>query len=69
MSVYQRYLAEQHPITVERQIPESNVASAAVDVAPAASSTPAKRKASETKKSTAGKRTLANYIRRGNKKK
>lgn len=71
MSVYQRYLAEQHPIAVERS-------SQAISAEPtpdssnsaAANSTPAKRKVhapAESKKNT-GKKTLASYIRKSRKK-
>lgn len=72
MSVYQRYLAEQHPITVERSFQAASVEPAAPDSSggAAAKSTPSKRKApaSAESKRTHGKKTLASYIRKSKKK-
>lgn len=62
MSVYQRYLAEESPITAERSVQETTN-SETRQPSESAAAAPAKRKAPAEKK-TLGKRTLASYIRK-----
>lgn len=67
MSVYERYLAEETPVTVERSVQETTKSQDSQPSEPTAAAAPAKRKTSADKK-TSGKRTLASYIRSKKKK-